>query len=213
MRGIGCVAMCVLLVLLAGCATMSRDQCMAGNWERAGYQDGAAGHAPSRLADHEAACMAHGISVDARLYLAARERGLEEYCTPYRGFEAGSNGRSYAGVCPAWAEADFLAGYADGRVVHDARQYVERARSEISTQEHRIRQLRKDTDRTRERIGRDGISAEDRKELERELRRLRDDTRRAEDELGHAHRRHGLAERELDQVMRRLPSMYGGGGW
>src|SRR5690606_40247400 len=68
----------------------------------------------------------------------------------------------YAGVCPAWAEADFLAGYADGRVVHDARQYVERARSEISRQEHRIRQLRKDTDRTRERIGRDGISAEDR---------------------------------------------------
>ena len=33
--------------------------------------------------------------------MEAREQGLETYCTPYRGFSVGSEGRNYAGVCPA----------------------------------------------------------------------------------------------------------------
>ena len=42
--------------LLAGCTTMSKDQCLAGAWGEKGYADGAAGYPISRLDDHAKAC-------------------------------------------------------------------------------------------------------------------------------------------------------------
>src|SRR5690554_1264834 len=113
-----------VLLLPSGCATMTQGECLTGNWTRVGYEDGAAGHPPSRLGNHEAACAAHGLGVDAQAYFDARERGLLEYCTPYGGFNAGSNGRSYHGVCTHDVEGGFLAGYDDGRHVHDAARHA-----------------------------------------------------------------------------------------
>lgn len=210
MRGIGLVVWAGL-VLLPGCASMTMDECLSGNWARVGYQDGANGYPPARLANHETACAAHGVGVDAQTYFDARERGLQEYCTPYRGYQAGSNGQNYAGVCPLETEAGFLAGYADGRVVHDARQQVERARSDVGTVERRIRTLRKDIDRTRERISEADTSDSQRRDLRVELQQLRDELRRADGDLKHARRREQHALVELDHVMHRYPPVYGGG--
>lgn len=211
MRGIGTMVLSAGLVLLPGCASMTVDECLSGNWARVGYQDGAAGYPPGRLANHEAACAAHGIGVDAQTYFDARQDGLHEYCTPYRGYHAGSNGQNYAGVCPVETEGGFLAGYADGRVVYDARQYVDQARSEVSTVERRIRNLRKDMDRSQERIGGSDISESERRGQRTELQRLRGELRRADGDLVHARRREQNALAELDRVMRRYPPIYGGG--
>lgn len=210
MRVIGVVVVFLLAVLQSGCATMTQSECLSGNWARVGYDDGVAGYPPSRLANHERACAAHGVGVDARTYLDARERGLDVYCTPYRGFSVGSNGQNYAGVCPVGLERDFLAGYEDGRYVYDARQLADQARSDVSSVEYRIRTLRKDIDRTRDRIGKPDVAEKDRDALRNELRRLRDDLRRAEDDLSHAERRQHMAERDLDHVMRRFAPAYGG---
>lgn len=197
------------LALLSGCATMTADECLGGNWSRIGYQDGTNGYPVSRLGDHERACAAHGVGVNARAYLEAREQGLEEYCTPSRGYYVGSNGRNYAGVCPAWSEADFLAGYADGRVIHEAQRDVSRARSDIQTYENRIRKLRKDIDaaRSRERDA-TGTVGRGREESE-EVRGMRANLRRAEEDLQQARRRHEFAQRELDRVTRRYRPAYG----
>lgn len=204
------MALLAALVLLPGCATMTMDECLSGNWTRVGYQDGAAGYPPGRLANHETACAAHGVGVDAHAYLDARERGLYEYCTPYRGYQVGSDGHKYAGVCPIDTEEGFLAGYSEGRIVYDARQYVDQARSEVGRVERRIRTLRKDIDRARERADSAELES-DRKESAEEVRRLRAELRRADGDLVHARRREQLAHRELDRVMRRPPPVYGGG--
>ncbi len=209
MRVIGCVVVFLLAVLQSGCATMTQGDCLSGNWARVGYDDGAAGYPPSRLGDHERACAAHGVGVDARTYMDSRERGLDVYCTPHRGFTVGSNGQNYAGVCPFDLERDFLVGYADGRYVYDAKQLAEQARSDVSSLDYRIRTLRKDVDKTRDRIGKADIEEKDRDSLRHELRRLRDDLKRAEDDLQQAHRRQHVAERDLDHVMRRFSPAYG----
>ncbi|MGY0634986.1 DUF2799 domain-containing protein [Luteimonas sp. A478] len=200
----------VSTLLLSGCASMTQGECLTGNWMRVGYEDGAAGHPPSRLGNHEAACAAHGVGVDAQAYFDARERGLVEYCTPYGGFVAGRNGRTYQGVCSYEVEGGFLVGYADGRHVHDASQHSSRARSEVSTQDNRIRKLRRDIDRMRERVGKAG-SSDERKDLGEELQALRGDLRRAERDLELARRQHELAERDLQRVLHLLEPRYRGG--
>lgn len=210
MRVIGLVAILGLAGLQAGCATMTRSECIDGNWRRIGYQDGTMGYPPSRIGEHERACAAHGVPVDARAYLESREQGLEVYCTPQRGFSVGSDGRSYAGVCPRGLEEGFLAGYADGRFVHDASQAADQARSDASAIEHRIRQLRKDIDQTRERIGAEGLAERERDALRAELRRLREDMERAERDLVRAERAREAAEREFDRARRRFAPLYSG---
>ncbi len=203
-----------VLILLAlgfsGCATMTQGECLSGNWLRVGYQDGAAGHPPSRLGNHEAACAAHGVGVDPQAYFDGRERGLVEYCTPWGGFNAGRNGRTYHGVCAYESEGAFLTGYTDGRHVHEADQYASRARSDVSSRESRIRRLQRDIDRLRGRME-SAESSDDRKALAAELQALRGELRQAERSLVQARREHDLAERELQRVRYLLEPRYHGG--
>lgn len=201
--------MIVLLALLhAGCATMTQGECLSGNWARVGYDDGAAGYPSSRLRNHEQACAAHGVGVDARTYLDAREQGLEVYCTPYRGFTAASNGQNYAGVCPGHLEHGFLAGFNDGRFVYDAKRHLDDVGSDVSAIEYRIRKTSQDIDKTSKRL-RDAGSDEERNRLQRELRNLRDDVRRADEDLRHARYREDTAQRDFDRINRRFAPVYG----
>src|SRR3546814_6290930 len=87
-----------LALLQAGCATMNQDECLSGDWGLVGYQDGTNGYPLSYMDKHAKACAAYGVRPDAATYMAARERGLFEYCTPPRGFREGRMGRKYFGV-------------------------------------------------------------------------------------------------------------------
>ncbi len=208
MRAMKIAMIVVLAMLYTGCATMSQGECLSGNWSRIGYDDGAAGYPASRLGNHEQACAAHGVGVDVRSYMESRERGLEVYCTPYRGFTAAANGQNYAGVCPGYLEAGFLAGFSDGQFVHDAKRHLDDVSSDVSSIEYRIRKADKDIDKTRKYLDR-AESDDERKRLRRELSDLRNDIRRAEDDLRHARRREDMARRDVDHVSRRFAPVYG----
>ena len=63
------------LVLLAGCASMSEDQCRRADWLERGQRDGRNGENPYRIDDHRKACGKVGIVPDLRLSMpAATER-------------------------------------------------------------------------------------------------------------------------------------------
>lgn len=66
---------------LAGCATLSKDQCLMGDWYDIGIQDGAEGYSPSRLAQHQEACAEFRVRPDRGAYQAGWDRGIGEYCT------------------------------------------------------------------------------------------------------------------------------------
>lgn len=198
----------LLAIVHTGCATMTQGECLSGNWSRVGYDDGVAGYPSARLGNHEQACAAHGVGVDARTYLDARERGLEVYCTPFRGFTAAANGQNYAGVCPGYLEPGFLAGFSDGRFVHDAKRHFDDVSSDVSAIEYRIRKANQDIDKTSKRL-RSAENDDERNRLQRELRTLRDDIRRADEDLMHARRREDMARRDLDHVTRRFAPVYG----
>ncbi len=103
---------------LQGCATMKKDECLSVDWHSVGYEDGAKGYKPSRIARHRKACSKHGVSPDFMTYQKGHAQGLKEYCTPYNGYRSGLNGHSYNDVCQGDLKIHFQEGYNAGRNVY-----------------------------------------------------------------------------------------------
>ncbi len=98
-RKLGIALAGLLALSLSGCASMSGDECMTSDWSAIGYEDGSRGYTTDRMSKHRKACAKHGVTPDFTAYQSGRDQGLVEYCQPSRGFNVGSNGGSYQGVC------------------------------------------------------------------------------------------------------------------
>jgi hypothetical protein len=106
------------LVLLAGCASMDRDECRQADWRAVGLEDGVQGRALERLGEHRKACAKHGVTPDTDRYIAGRTEGLASYCTADNGYRVGRAGETYRGVCSALSAPAFVAAYNRGRELH-----------------------------------------------------------------------------------------------
>lgn len=183
------------VMLLGSCATMSAEQCQAGDWSGQGYADGVAGLTMSRLNDHAEACAKHGVTPDAAAYGAGREQGLVQYCTPERGFREGRTGVSYVGVCPSYLEADFMPAYQDGRLVYEVDQALVSARSLVDSHGNRLEELDEKIVAKQAEARAEGLTDQQREAIRnriQEIRRERADTerewRRAQDAVDDAER-------------------------
>jgi Spy/CpxP family protein refolding chaperone len=190
------VAAMASVLALGSCATMSEDQCLAGDWGQQGFADGRSGQTASRLEAHTEACAKYGVVPNAQSYYSAREDGLRQYCTPARGFQVGREGSSYADVCPPHLEAAFLPAYRDGQVVHGAEQALSSARSSVSSLGARAEALDDKIRAKRAEMRADGLTDEQREQIRErigEIRREREgvlhDWRRAQHEVDDAERR------------------------
>ena len=112
LRALALALPCALV--LGGCASMSKKDCLAGNWYERGYEDADGGETDDRLAAHAKACAKVGVAPDADTYGRGYAAGLVDYCTPERGYRLGSDARDYRGICPAETAGSFLGRYVDG---------------------------------------------------------------------------------------------------
>ena len=174
--------------LASSCQTMSKEECAVADWRVIGEQDGAAGYAPQdRFARHVKACTKAGVSADQTLWYQGYQQGLPRYCTPLNGLSVGSQGKTYANVCPVNLETGFREGYELGRLHHEKKR-------EISSRESRIRSLEQSI-RDDEKLLAEGT--EDRRaverriddnrrtirDLDRDIGRMESDLRRIEDDM------------------------------
>ena len=74
---------------LAGCASMSPEECRVADWAEQGYKDGRSGLTPTRITEHRKACAEVGVVPDAQRYRQGWDRGVQEYCTPTNGLAQG----------------------------------------------------------------------------------------------------------------------------
>ncbi|MGH8223085.1 MAG: DUF2799 domain-containing protein [Woeseiaceae bacterium] len=134
----------VLLAMLAmsGCASMSGDECVTSDWHAIGYEDGARGYTSDRLGNYRKACAKHGVTPDLRAYQAGREEGLAEFCQPSRGFNLGSNGGQYRGVCAAHNESRFLDAYNSGYHLYNLRSNVNSAQYQINARQRELEECK-----------------------------------------------------------------------
>ena len=183
---------------LTGCATkMSEEDCAYADWAAIGDADGQAGAAREAFGRRAERCATFGVTADYEAYFAGRERGLQAYCTPQSGYEAGRSGQEYRGVCPADLEADFLSEYRIGAQLYaleqahnSAAQAYEYALSSIDSGRDTIRRARK-------KLRDEGLSEEERDKLRRRIEDERRDIARTERELPY------LADR-VDEAFGRL---------
>ena len=106
------------IVMMAGCASMTKEQCQRVDPQAQGYADGQKGLGTRNIDKLISTCQSGervGSISDASAfknqYLKAYQKGLAEYCTPANGERVGLLGQEYLGVCPKEIEAPFLKEY------------------------------------------------------------------------------------------------------
>ena len=165
--------MALVGMLLSSCEIfklMNEKQCLAADWDRIGFQDGAEGYPFERFDRRRTVCAEYGVVTKQNQYQAGRQRGLEQvYCTKRKGIEQGRTGRTYKHVCPANLEPDFLAGYRQG-------QEIRALTFELSQVEYEIEEVE-------ERLEDPNLSAESREILTDHLSDLSREAGRLENEL------------------------------
>jgi len=134
----GLILLAIVSAGLSGCVTMSAAECVAGDWAAIGYEDGSLGYSIERHAKYRKACAKHGVTPDFAAYQDGRDRGLIEYCQPRRGFDVGSQGGRYNGVCSVDLEADFLDAYNVGYHLYSLRSNVSHASASITSKEDEL---------------------------------------------------------------------------
>jgi hypothetical protein len=169
------LALASLLTALAGCASMSKEECLTANWTEVGTRDGQNGEPRARFASHAEACREAGIRADQQQYMAGWETGITYFCTPHNGFEVGRRGRYYSsGTCPPALEGAFRYRYDRGYDIYRAQQEVDRIQNNQRDKQRKLDETK--DDRTK-------------RALRNELTDLDHDLRRARDRLYDAERR------------------------
>ena len=206
---ISLAAVAVCAGLINGCATLSESECVTGDWFGIGRADGAQGRSYNRLGEHIEACQAHGITPDHALYEDGRQQGLISFCTPESGFRRGRLGSSYGGVCPAHLEADFLAGFSDGRLVNAAQSAYDTAYNDQSRYLQQARNLEDQIRHEEISLDNSALTDDQRQTIRARIRQLRNDRERALDQARDAEWRMRDAQQEVDHLRARFSAYYG----
>ncbi|MDH3738522.1 MAG: DUF2799 domain-containing protein [Alphaproteobacteria bacterium] len=137
------VAPCALALILAGCASNGMDlsQCRTADWRAIGYEDGSQGNGASALGGRRQDCAEHGVTPDFAAYMDGHGQGIAHFCRPQNGYQLGSSGYRYGGVCPAGLEETFLAAYGDGYGLYERRTTVNQLNKAIHRKQHRMKSL------------------------------------------------------------------------
>lgn len=108
-----------LLGTLGGCASLSKSECLAANWEDVGVRDGANGRPEEYLLQHSKACAKVNVVPDRGAWLHGRERGLDRFCVPYRMYQIGEFGGSFdAAICREYDQPRLINAYEQGLEVN-----------------------------------------------------------------------------------------------
>ena len=109
-----CFIATTLIQVLMGCATLTKEECLSGNWKGIGFTDGAQGYPIDRLGEHRKACADFGVTPNLATYQSGYQEGLKSYCVPATGFELGKQAKAYNGVCPDELKTPFIQQYIQG---------------------------------------------------------------------------------------------------
>ncbi|MFQ2224488.1 DUF2799 domain-containing protein [Aeromonas enteropelogenes] len=133
------ILLLTLPLLLAGCSSLSEEECRSMSWYNLGYQDGEQGKSRQQARDYVATCGEYGLMVDEGEWLRGYNKGLELYCIPELAYSKGKSGIAYQGVCPN--DASFLQQYQRGYQEYQLETRLSEIRNELARSEREIDQL------------------------------------------------------------------------
>ena len=133
------ILLLTLPFLLAGCSSLSEEECRAMSWYNQGYQDGEQGKTRSATRDYQKTCGEYGLKVDEAEWQRGYAKGLELYCIPELAYSKGREGSEYLGVCPN--DTSFLTQFERGRKEYLLEQRLGELQQELERTERSIHQL------------------------------------------------------------------------
>lgn len=89
----------IFTLILGGCSSLSKDECMLANWHHIGLEDGREGRDNTYVSEHRSACNSHGVRVDYEAYQKGYRQGVEEFCRMTDHYELGRAGEPRATQC------------------------------------------------------------------------------------------------------------------
>ncbi|MEM9421117.1 MAG: DUF2799 domain-containing protein [Pseudomonadota bacterium] len=199
---------CTLLTV-AGCAGLTEETCLTGDWNTVGYLDGVNGLGAQKVQDRLKECGRYDVTLDVDGYEAGRQRGLSVFCSPRGALDAGLREVGNINLCvnaPALSRRSYQMGVeymrAKNSFEYEERQY-QSALSSIRQLRRDLRYLRSDLDKEDDEGHRKALQDRIRKKrskIEYERDHLDDklfDVRRAE-------RRFRDVERDYDRFLYEL---------
>jgi uncharacterized protein DUF2799 len=136
MNARSCIRIFAALALVAsmsGCASLSKSECLAANWEDVGIRDGANGRPEEYLIQHSKACAKVEVVPDRGAWLQGREQGLDRFCVPYRMYQLGEYGSGFdAAICRNYDQDRLVNAYEQGLEVNRLGSQLASIDSEIS---------------------------------------------------------------------------------
>ncbi len=143
---------CAMLLGLAGCATLTEDECRVGDWYGIGFDDGRDGRKAGFLTEHRKACAEAGISPVQTEWEAGRQEGLKRYCRPARAYRIGRAGRKLSAVCTDDQWRQMKPAYQHGRSYYRIEQDLDELDREKDLIRHQLAGLLPEEKRLRVRL-------------------------------------------------------------
>ncbi|MFT5706714.1 MAG: hypothetical protein ACI9ES_001001 [Oceanospirillaceae bacterium] len=134
----------IVLLLLAGCATLNQAQCVSANWYDLGFDNALDGHKSSFVAEHTQACQEYAITPDFEAYKEGWLQAIETFCSPQSGWRYGMAGHYYRNTCSTLDDRPFLDAYRMGRKLYDKKVEIRSLKSEIRSLRNKKNQDKKD---------------------------------------------------------------------
>ena len=88
-----------ILTLAPGCATMTKSECAAADWQAIGYAEGAKGSDQQYFERVRKDCAKHKIRADSDAFKAGHREGIQDYCIFDNGLALGKSGGAYNHQC------------------------------------------------------------------------------------------------------------------
>lgn len=99
-------------LVLGGCASMSKNECLMADWRLIGFEDGSNGLSRNHIGERRKVCAEHGVVPDKAAYDVGYDEGILTFCSYARGLRSAQYGQPVMDVCPS--QSDFHAGYSEG---------------------------------------------------------------------------------------------------
>ena len=129
-RNFWLLAVSSFCLLLAGCASLNKAECISANWFDLGFDNALSGKRASYVAEHTQACAKHAITPDIIVYKEGWQAGLTRFCTAQSGWGYGSKGGHYNNTCSAQTEQEFLPAYRLAKEIAHKRNQLAQLKSE-----------------------------------------------------------------------------------
>lgn len=167
-----------LILLLSGCAVMSKSECLEADWERVGYKVGMEGEPNSMEAfsKRQEVCSKHDVAADISAFEIGYEEGIIAYCEIENAVKLGIKAKGSAlEFCSEFENPGFAAAYSAGYKLYELRRDAMAARNELQRLENQEYRSRKRISDLRRTAGAEGNSEEQRQAAARKIRYLRRD--------------------------------------